>query len=220
MDPATLSLVSNPAILAISQDPLGLPAFRAWQKPAAQENNTYSTALYTAGETSFWIGQLNGGDYVACFLNAAGTSQSMSATMDEIFVDQLTTGSNAPVKQLSQTWEIYDVWGYRMDNATAISIINGNATSVSPVISTNATLDSLNSTAAAGNMTSAMRYNSTVLSYANGASMNITAVLGKSIGQLKPGGTLSANVPSHGVAVYRLRSQGGSTMMRRKRDEL
>ena len=219
MDPATLSILSNPAILAISQDPLGLPAYRVWQKPATQENNTHSTALYTAGETSFWVGQLNQGDFVIAFLNGAGNRQIMTADMDDIFVDQTTQGTSAPVKMFSMIWDIYDLWGYRMDNATAMSIINGNATSVNPVISSNSTLHALNNTAAAGDPKGAMRYNSTVLSYPHGVAMNISAMLGKHIGALMPGGSISADVPRHGIAIYRLRSRGGGDTMR-KRDEL
>ena len=220
IDPGTLSLISNPAIIAISQDPLGLPAVRVWQKPATQENNTYSTDLYSAGETSFWVSQLNGGDFAVAFVNGAPTRQTMSASMNDIFIDQLTTGSNAPVKMLKQTWDVYDLWGYRMDNATAMNIIKGNATSLKPVIASNATLDSQNVTAADGDTMAAARYNSTVLSYADGVAMNVSAVLGKHIGQLKPGGTLTIEVPTHGIAIYRLRTSGDDSAMRRKRDEL
>ena len=218
IDAPTLSLLSNPALLAISQDPLGIPPFRVWTSPAAQQNNTYSTDLYTAGEMSFWTGQLNGGDYVVAFVNGAETQQSMSATMDDIFVDLVTTGSNAPVPQLMETWDVYDIWGYRMDNATASGIINGTGKGmISQVLGTNATM---NSTRFAGVETMNMRFNATTMSYADAATANMTAVLGKKISLLAPGGTLSAQVPRHGVAIYRLRSQGKPKMGRRRRDEL
>lgn len=222
MDPATLSLLSNPALLAISQDPLGLPVLRVWQKPATTQNNTYSTALYTADALSFWTGQLNGGDAVVAFVNAGPAAEDMSADMNDIFIDQITTGTNAPVRQLMMAWDVYDVWGYRIDNSTASSILRGNATSITPAINSTATLDAVNATTAGfsgGGGPAAARYNATVLPYADGVRMNITSVLGKKISVLSPGGKLEVRVPRHGVAVYRLRSRGMVAGMRR-RDEL
>ena len=62
LSPSTLSIIANPAILAISQDPAGNAAFRVWEKsPPLVQNNTYSTDLYTAGSTYFFTGQLTGG---------------------------------------------------------------------------------------------------------------------------------------------------------------
>lgn len=216
IDAPTLSLLSNPALLAISQDPLGSPPFRVWTKPEVQQNNTARADLYTLGETQFWAGQLNGGDYVVAFVNGAATQQQMSATMQDIFIDLLTTGSNTPPPQLMMTWDVYDIWGYRMNNATAAGIINGTGKGmVSQVPGMNATT---NSTSVTGSISMNMRFNATEMSYADAATANVTAVLGKKISSLAPGGTLSAQVPTHGVAIYRLRSQGMPKM--RKRDEL
>ena len=219
IDAPTLSLLSNPALLAISQDPLGIAPVRVWTAPGVVQNNTYSTDLYSVGDTSFWTGQLNGGDYVVAFVNGAGSTQALSASMQDVFVDLVYTGSNAPVPQLQQTWDVYDIWGYRMDNATAAGIINGTqakAGMVAQVPGMNATV---NSTSLAGNATMEMRFNATAMSYADAATANVTAVLGKKVSSLAPGGNLMATVPSHGVAMYRLRSQGKPKTMR-KRDEL
>lgn len=208
MTPQTLSIYSNAAIIAINQDPLGIPALRVWQSPAQPQNETYSTDAYTAGETSFWTGQLNGGDYVAAFVNSGSAPATLTATMNDIFIDLVTTGSNAPVPQLMQTWDVYDLWANRMSDASAQAIITGNmsmatnATSVSNAIST----------------LPIQTYNATAMSYANGVAANDTALLGVKVSTIAPMGTLMAQVPSHGVVVYRLRSQGGGGM--RKRDEL
>ena len=203
MTPQTLSIYSNPAIIAINQDPLGMPVTRVWQAPSQPQNETYSVDAYSVNETSFWTGQLNGGDYVVAFLNEGPAPTTMTATMNDVFIDLSTTGSNAPVKQLSQTWDVYDLWADRMTNVAAQAIINGNGTM------TNVTATSVNSTAA---------YNSTQTSYAAGLNANNSALLGVKTTTFAPESTLSATVPSHGIAVYRLRSQGMSSM--RKRDEL
>ena len=208
MTPQTLSIYSNPAIIAINQDPMGTPAVRVWQRPNPPENESYSGDAYTAGETSFWTCPLNNGDYVVAFVNAGASATSVTASMDDVFIDLTTTGNNAPVPQLKQTWDVHDLWANRMSDVTAQAIISGNLT-----MTTNAS-SMANSTSSLPVQT----YNSTALSYANGLKANNTALMGVKISTLAPMGTLSATVPSHGTAVYRLRSQG--TSEKRKRDEL
>lgn len=212
MTAETLSIYSNSAIIAINQDPLGVPVTRVWQSPAQPQNETYSVDAYTAGETSFWTGELKNGDYVVAFVNGGPTTTTMTATMNDVFIDLVTTGSNAPVPQLQQKFDVYDLWANRMSNATAQAIINGNVT-----METNST----NPVSEAGaNSTLPMQtYNATQISYADGLNANNTALFGVKVKTMVPMGTLSATVPRHGVAVYRLRSQGGGSGMR-KRDEL
>ena len=205
MDAPTLSILSNPAIIAINQDPLGMSALRVWQQPATYfQNASDSAALYTKGETYFWTGALNGGDYVAAFVNAGSSEMGMSASMNDIFIDKVTTGSSKPVTLLGQNWDVYDLWGNRLGEETAKAIIAGNGTMGMGV----------NGTAISDDPT---RYNATETSYEEGLKMNSTALLGKKVGVLNAGGTLEAMVPSHGVKAYRLRSQGPA---KRKRDEL
>lgn len=212
MTPETLSIYSNAAIIAINQDPLGVPVTRVWQSPAQPQNETYSVDAYTAGETSFWTGELMNGDYVVAFVNGGPTATTMTATMNDVFVDLVTTGSNAPVPQLQQAYDVYDLWANRMSSVTAHAIISGNFTMETN--STNATSE------ASANSTLPMQtYNATQLSYADGLNANDTALFGIKIKTMAPMGMLNATVPSHGVVVYRLRSQGGGSGMR-KRDEL
>jgi len=69
-------------------------------------------------------------------------------------------------------------------------------------------------------MMSNMRYNATSMSYADGLAANNTALLGMKMSTaLQPMGTLAAMVQGHSVGLYRLRSQGVPSSMR-KRDEL
>ena len=209
MTAETLSIYSNPAIIAINQDPLGIPVTRVWQLPAPPQNETYSVDAYTAGETSFWTGELMNGDYVVAFVNGGPKATTLTATMNDVFIDLVTTGSNAPVPQLQQTYDVYDLWANRMSDTTAQAIISGNFTN-----STNTT-----SEASANSTLPRQTYNATQLSYKDGLDANNTALFGVKVTTMAPMGTLSASVPSHGVAVYRLRSQGGGSGMR-KRDEL
>ena len=204
MDAKTLSILSNPAVIAINQDPLGMTAFRVWQKPNQNQNDTYSADLYTQGETSFWTGKLEGGDMVAVFVNAGSSPVAMSATMEDIFVDQVTTGSSKPVKMTTQTWDVYDLWANRMSETIAQAIIDGNVTKSDNGTTLISTMGRIN-------------YNTTTASYEEGLAANDTALLGAKVGVLSPVGTLNSEVAGHGVAVFRLRSQGTT---KQKRDEL
>lgn len=198
MDAGTLSIYSNAAILAISQDPLGIPAFRVWSRPAPADE-------YGQGEISLWSGELSGGDYAVALLNAGNTSTVMNASLADVFIDSSTTGGNA--SPMSQTWDVYDLWANRMGNAEANAILNGNVTYNRTATGTTE-----------GTTNSSTRYNSTLMSYGDGVKTNSTALLGTKMKSIPPMGTLQAEVPRHGVAMYRLRKRGGAAVG--KRDEL
>ena len=196
MSPQTLSIYSNPAVIAVSQDPLGVSAHRVWQYPAPVDG-------YGQGSYSLWVGDLAGGDYVVALLNAGNTPLEMNASLTDIFFDASSTSSGGPAPEIMQGWDVYDLWANRMDNATASSILSGNATVNGTVV------DSMNST---------MRYNSTQMSYADGLASNESTLLGSRVGSIASMGTLNATVERHGIALYRLRPvPSGAT---RKRDEL
>ena len=129
----------------------------------------------------------------------------MSTSLAEIFIDDATTAggaTNGPLPS-SQGWDIYDLWGYRMDSFTASSILHGNAT-VNGTITNQSNSTSL--------------FNATETSYADGAKNEDAAIMGLRIGSVPPMGSIGALVPRHGIALYRLRAQGGGS--KRKRDEL
>ena len=195
LDAQSLSIYSNPAVIAINQDPAGNAGIRNWRY------YVNATDEYGQGEISMWTNSLANGDYVVALVNAANASMIMNATLTDVFFDQSSGGSSGPSPLLKQTWDVYDLWGNRMDNATANSILHGNATS-------NVVMDA-NST---------VRYNATKTSYADGLAANSTALMGKMVGAVAPMGTLTASVPRHGVGVFRLRSRGAPSMKRR--DEL
>ena len=87
----TLSILGNPAVIAISQDPLGQPA-------------TYKR-LSHGGQAQLWSGPLSGGDYVVLLLNTGESEASISVAADDIF-----DGDDTLAKQ---NWHVYDLWGNR-----------------------------------------------------------------------------------------------------------
>lgn len=56
IDPPTLSILQNPAVLAVSQDPMGLSAFRIWRHYVDDVDE------YGKGEIQMFSGILSGGD--------------------------------------------------------------------------------------------------------------------------------------------------------------
>lgn len=200
MDAATLSILSNPAVIAVSQDPAGSAAFRRWQY-AVEE-----TDVYGQGEIQMWSGSLTGGDMLVVLLNAGNSDREMNATLADIFWDN---GPGGTAVEISQAWDVYDLWANRMDNATANAIIDAaNAAA-------NSTSSASLPTPSSG---SQFRYNATAMGgYATGLSQNDPVLLGKKIGTVQPQGKLTAQVAKHGVGMFRLRAQASSMQ---KKDEL
>ena len=193
MTARTLSIYSNPAVIALNQDPAVSAGIRVWRYYVDDIDQ------YGQGEISLWTRTLSNGDVAIAMVNAGNKTREMNATLGDIFFDSGSTRS----PQAMETWDVYDLWANRMDDATASSIISGNAT-VSGTV-----MDNMNSTT---------RYNSTAMSYADGLAMENTALYGAKTSTIAPMGTLKAVVPRHGVGLFRIRSQGGAS--KRKRDEL
>lgn len=198
MTASTYSILANAAVIAISQDSAGTPAVRIWNRAADVDE-------YDQGSMSLWAMALSGGDYAIALLNAGNTDVQMNATLEEIFVDKATTAGGATKGALpsSKGWDIYDLWANRMDDITATSILHGNAT-------VNGTItDTANST---------MLYNATEMAYADGIKQNHSALLGVKTDSVDPMGTLTAMVPRHGIAMFRLRARDEAS--KERRDEL
>jgi alpha-galactosidase len=185
-----LTILNNPAIIALSQDPLGQSAVRVYQYFVDDKDK------YGQGEIQLWSGKLAAGDYVVILLNAGNNTRTMNATADEIFYDDGAEGTSA---QARMAWSMHDLWANRMPEPVAQALIDGNSTQ-----------------AASLNVTS-YYYNATEMSYEDGLAKNDSLLLGKEVGTLQAKGTISVEVPRHGVMAYRLRKVGGGM---RKRDEL
>jgi alpha-galactosidase len=121
LSPSALTILNNPAIIAINQDPLGKAVHRT------SRNLQVSKDEYGIGETQVWSGPLAGGDQVVLFLNAANEDMEMTASLAEIFV---ADGPGGSASQIKDTWDVYDLWENRMDEKTAEAIIeNGHGKS-------------------------------------------------------------------------------------------
>lgn len=190
LSPANLAIYSNPAILAINQDPSAGAAKRVWRYFTDPDSTG-------EGEISLWTRSLANGDRIVALLNAANTTMNMNVTMDEVFFDERTAGAYRAPPELSQTWDVYDLWANRMGEREAAAILNGTLSDIPS-----------NSTT---------RFNATRTSYADGIESGHAALMGKQVGTLKPSGTFTAEIARHSVGVYRLKSRGESM---RKRDEL
>jgi alpha-galactosidase len=178
---SSLTILNNPAVIAISQDPEGRSATRVRRETNAAKDK------YNIGEIQVWSGPLYGGDQVVILLNAAGEDARISASLEEIFLHDGPEGS-AP--QVSEEWEVYDLWANRMDNALAQKILD-------------APVDKLEKLFKEANW-----YNSTEISYRDGLEKQDARLVGKKVGKVNPGGSLTAKIKRHSLEIYRLKSIG------------
>lgn len=177
----SLTILNNPAVIAISQDPDGRSATRI------RRDVDIAPDKYGVAETHVWSGSLYGGDQVVIFLNAGGEDKEMSASLAEIFLHDGPEGS-AP--QVKKEWELYDLWANRMDEAVGQNVLDA------PVEEAVKILKDVN------------WYNATALSYKEGLRKGDERLLGKKLGKIAAYGTLTATVKSHSVEMFRLRSVG------------
>ena len=189
----SLTILNNPAIIAISQDPEGRSAARV------RRDTHVAKDKYGMGEIQVWSGSLFGGDQVVILLNAAGEDSRISASLEEIFLHDGPEGS-AP--QVLEEWEVYDLWANRMDSALAQKILDAPQDKLEKLFK------------------DANWYNATELSYKEGLKNSDPRLLGKKISRIPPGGTLTATVKRHSAEVFRLRSvgQGGKRKVHAKEE--
>ena len=187
MTPSSLSIYSNPAVIALNQDPAVSAGIRVWRYYVPDVD------FYGQGEISLWTRVLDNGDVVVAMINGGNNAREMNASLSDIWLDYGADRS----RQAMTGYDVYDLWANRMDNGTAIGILNGTNVEVT------------------GSERS--RYNATAMGYEEGLNQNATALFGEKIMTLEPAGVLKAIVPRHGIGLYRLRANGVTV---RKRDEL
>ncbi|KAL2352250.1 glycoside hydrolase superfamily [Cryomyces antarcticus] len=195
LSPANLAIYSNPAVIALNQDPSAGAAVRKWQYFLDPDQTGQ-------GEIALWTRGLANGDQAFALINAANTSITMNATLYDIFLDAATAGAYQTPAVLGETWDVYDLWGNRMSNTEAGMLINGTAPTLDAMSMSNST----------------SRYNATATSYADGLKANATALYGTKVGEIGPMGTFSTTIARHSLGLYRIRQRSGAGM--RKRDEL
>lgn len=182
MSPRDFAILINPAVLAISQDAAGSAIARRWRKTLP----TGDADQYGVAETQCWQGALDNGDQVVAFVNAANTTQTIGSSLVDVF-GGLATNANA-----RRAWDVYDVWGNQtvMPDDVAAAVLNGSV----PV----------------ADGTGSYYYNATRLSFQDGIAANVSLLFGTYTTRVPARGTLSATVPRHGVAMFRLRPMRGA----------
>jgi alpha-galactosidase len=190
---SALTILNNPAVIAVSQDPEGRSVARVRRETDVAKDK------YGIGEIQVWSGPLYGGDQVVVLLNAASEDARISASLEEIFLHDGPEGS-AP--QINEEWEVFDLWADRMDTAFAQKILK-------------APTDKLERLFKEANW-----YNSTELSYKDGLKRRDARLMGKKVGNITPGGSLAAKVKRHSVEMYRLKSvaHGGKRKVHTKEE--
>lgn len=189
-----LTILNNPAVIAINQDPEGRSISRVRRETDAAPDK------YGIGEIQVWSGYLYGGDQVVVLLNAGGKDTKISATLAEIFLHEGPEGS-AP--QIQEEWDVYDLWANRMDADLAQKILDADEADLEQLFK------------------EANWYNSTGMSYKDGLKKSDPRLLGKRTGRIIPGGSLTAKVNKHSAEMFRLRSVGsGGKRKVHSKDEL
>ena len=178
LTPSSLSIYSNPAVIALNQDPAVSAGVRVWRYYVPDVDS------FGQGEISLWTRVLSNNDVVVALVNAGNKEREMNATLSDIWLDYGAERST----QVMMGYDVYDLWVNRMDNDTATGVLNG--TSVQVIANDK------------------VRYNATAMSYEDGLNQNAAALFGAKVMALEPTGILKATVPRHGVGLYRLRANG------------
>jgi alpha-galactosidase len=181
LTPATLTILNNPAVIAISQDPLGQSVNQIRRDTEGLKKDKYGM-----GETQVWSGHLWGGDQVVILLNAADEDVEMTASLEEIFYSDGPEGS---AEAVHQAWDVYDLWANRMDSAAAQKILDVDE----------------NMEAFESLLKEVNWYNATEVSYKDGLKVEDQRLLGKLVQTIKAEGVLRVLVKRHSVEMFRLK---------------
>lgn len=179
MPALALTIINNPAILALSQEPHGRSVTRV------QRNTTVAKDQYGQGETHVWAGYLHNGDHVVILLNAAAEDIDMQISLAEIFTP-FGPGGSAPHVQYD--WAVHDLWAHRMSEQTAEELL------AAPSAADRAAI-----------LKKANWYNATETSYEQGLREGDPRLFGERVGVVEAGGSLRMAVRSHQAEVFRLR---------------
>lgn len=109
-----LTILNNPAVIAVNQDPIGRPAMRVRQDMNVKKDK------YGEGEVQIWSGPLYPHDQLVLLVNAADEDMTITTDLNEIFVHEGPEGS-AP--QTKHKYAIHDLWADRMSDREAERIL-------------------------------------------------------------------------------------------------
>lgn len=202
MSASALTIINNPAILAISQDPHGRSVTRI-----RRDTENIPKDEWGMGETHVWGGYLQNGDQVVILANFGGEDLDMQVSLAEIFIP-FGPGGSAPHNKYD--WAVYDLWANRMPEKTAESLLKAQTEEERASI-----LKKVN------------WYNATEIPYEQGLRNEDPRLFGEKVGVVKAGGVLKEKVKSHAAKVLRLRriaKKGekfkGKSIDRNAKDEL
>ena len=113
----TLTILNNPAVIAVNQDPIGKAVSMVRQDFNVKKDK------YGQGEIQVWSGPLFPNDQLVILFNAADDSTTMETDLNEIFLHEGPEGS-AP--QVKYEYDVYDLWADRMSDDQAQKILDGD----------------------------------------------------------------------------------------------
>ncbi|KAI1007664.1 Alpha-galactosidase [Podosphaera aphanis] len=113
LNPRDLSILSNPAVIAVNQDSLGKSAVRRWVDPLSPWTTAGALQLWSGKLASTTGGDLN--DMVVLLINGRNEKLRVNATMNDVFLDS---------PKNNQKWEIRDLWTGRISEDIALGLIN------------------------------------------------------------------------------------------------
>jgi len=88
----TYSILTNTAIIAVSQDPAYSPASRRWKQP-----------MSGGGDLQLWSGSLNSDQFVIALMNTSPQEQTVDVSFTDVFIDQGKAYQTG-------TFELFDLW--------------------------------------------------------------------------------------------------------------
>jgi alpha-galactosidase len=104
MTEETLSIITNQAVLAVSQDPNGNTASRIWKRAVSE------------GDVQLWVGGLVNSTFVIALMNTSPETQKVDLLFAEAFQD-----SRPAVRKAS--FRLYDLWAQKTNAAPAWSSV-------------------------------------------------------------------------------------------------
>ncbi|ORY08943.1 glycoside hydrolase superfamily [Clohesyomyces aquaticus] len=202
---SALTILNNPAIIALSQDPHGRSVTRVQRDVVGVPKDNWGV-----GETHVWSGYLHNGDQVVILLNAGDEDMQMSVSLAEIFV-AFGPGGSAP--HVKSDWALHDLWAHRMSDATAEALLAAKTEGERSRL-----------------LKKANWYNATEIPYAQGLANDDPRLFGEKVGVVEAGGVMKVDVKRHAAKVLRLRrvkkegesfkAKGIAREERHERDEL
>lgn len=179
MPASALTIINNPAIIALSQDPHGRSVTRVRRDTQVAKDE------YGEGETHVWAGYLHNGDQAVILLNAADAAVDMEISLAEIFTP---FGPHGSAPHVGFDWAVHDLWAHRMPEETAAALLAAGSEAERAAV-----------------LKRARWYNATETPYEQGLREGDARLFGEKIGVVPARGSLKARVERHAAKVYRLR---------------